>query len=109
MRQEVKVTNELNNEGNPTGGRATALGIDIRFQDGPLGNPPDMLRHNGAFVEGIIEVAKQRLEFFQTASNGKFAHAKNAEAIEHLEAALVALDSRTAERKERGVEGTHQV
>ena len=107
MRQKLDmVDNHMGNDGHPTGGAVSAVGIEIQWQDGPLGNPPDMKKHNGAFVEGVIEAAKRRLQFFQ---EGPFAHPKNQEAIEHLEAALVALDARTAERKERGVEGLHEV
>lgn len=107
MRQALhQVRNSFDENGNPTGGAVSAVGIKIKWQDGPLGNPPDMAKHNGAFVEGVIEAAKQRLMFFQ---GTKFAHDSNAQAIQHLEAALDALDLRTAERKERGVEGKHEV
>lgn len=38
---------------------------------------------------------------------GRFACPENVEALAHLEAALGALDARTASRRARGVEGTH--
>ena len=48
------------------------------------------------------------LAFFQTAADGKFAHPRNAEAMEHLHKAAAALGERTKERIACGVEGTHE-
>jgi hypothetical protein len=59
---------------------------------------------NGAFVEGVIQCALGRLNFYQ---GSKFACETNAEAVKHLELALAALERRTAEREARAVEGTH--
>ena len=59
---------------------------------------------NGAFVEDVINAAMGRLDFYQ---EGKFACAANEEALKHLLAARHALEERTAERLDRGVEGTH--
>ena len=51
-------------------------------------------------------VAKDRLDYYQST---RFASEFNAEAIRHLEAALAALNARTANREARAVEGTHGV
>jgi len=103
---------KIDEDGNPAGGTSKAIGIDIRWQDGPIpktekGEP--MQSPNGAFVEGVIEAAIQRIQFFQTATNGKFACRQNALALTKLEEALHWLDDRTAERIKRNVEGSHQV
>lgn len=104
MRQEVKSTNKLDESGNPTGGFVRGVGIVIDWQDGPLGNPTDMTKHNGAFVEGILQAALDRLYFFQ---NSKFSCRENALAITKIEEALHWMDHRTGNRKARMVEGTH--
>lgn len=61
---------------------------------------------NGAFVEDIIEVAKERLEVYQAT---KFSCKENVEAIEYLSKALEILDKRTKKREFRGVEGRHVI
>lgn len=106
MRQFLKVVNVADENGNPTGGHVKGVGINIKWQEGPLGNPPDLAKHNGAFVEGALEAGLQRLEYFQ---KSRFAHPSNQSAIDHIKAALDALDTRTAERRSRQVEGTHAV
>lgn len=104
MRQEIESSNAVDENNNPTGGTAVGVGISIQWQDGPLGTGPDRKEPNGAFVEGVIQAAISRLEFFQ---GSKFNNGFNAQALEHLNLALAALDARTQERTERGVEGTH--
>lgn len=106
MRQFLKGQNQVDDQGNPTGGYVRGVGINIKWQEGPLGNPPDLSKHNGAFVEGLLEAAYNRLKFFQ---GSKFKHSSNQEAMELVEKALAALDSRTQERKAAGKEGTHAV
>lgn len=93
-------------DGNPAGGSTFGVGFAISWQNGPLGASasPDRLAPNGAFVETLIAAAKDRIDFYQSS---KFNCADNAEAAAHLEAALVALQRRTASRTARGVEGTH--
>ena len=108
MRQPLDHFNATDVAGNPTGGFTAGLGIDIRWQDGPLGRGEAQLEPNGAFVEGVIEAALLRLRFYQTASEGRFACRQNALAITKLEEALFWLDDRTRERETRQVEGTHQ-
>ncbi len=105
MRQDILERHKTDAAGNPTGGSTTGRGIQIFWQDGPLqdsqGHP---LSPNGAFVEGVIEAAKARLEYFQSS---KFANPHNVRAINALKVALAALDERTDERAERGVLGFH--
>lgn len=104
MRQDLEISNQTDENGNPTGGTVVGAGISIQWQDGPLGMGADRTEPNGAFVEGIIQAAISRMEFFQ---DSKFNSGFNAQALEHLKLAMAALDARTAERTERGVEGTH--
>lgn len=107
MKQEIEANNTTDAHGNPTGGTVTATGIDIRWQDGPLGRDGDRQAPNGAFVEGVLAAALQRLEFYQSAHAGKFKCRENALAITKIEEALHWLDHRTKAREARKVEGTH--
>lgn len=56
----------------------------------------------GTTNEAVLEVLIHRMKFL----NEKMPSSFNDDAIAHLEGALAALNARTAERKERGVEGT---
>lgn len=94
-------------QGNPAGGVSCSTGICISWQNGPLGRDNTRRVPNGAFVETALAIAKSRIEFYQTASAGKFACAENAQAIEHINAALAILDQRTKDREARQVEGLH--
>jgi hypothetical protein len=107
MLAKFEAENKIDKNGNPTGGTVVGVGLVISWQDGPLGRGEDRLEPNGAFVETVIAAAKQRIEFYQAASNGKFFCEENAEAISHLNAALDSLNSRTVSREARQVEGTH--
>lgn len=104
MKQEILATHHTDEAGNPTGGTTRATGIAINWQAGPLGRGADRREPNGAFVEGVLQSAADRLEFFQAS---KFACAENAAAIRCINAALSALESRTADREARQVEGAH--
>lgn len=106
MMQEIEAKNEVDENQNPTGGYAKGIGISIEWQDGPLGIGADRKEPNGAFVEGVIQAALQRIEFFQ---GSKFKCRENALAITKLEEALHWLNARTANREKRAVEGTHTV
>ena len=106
-RNELDVTNVVDGDENPTGGLVTGIGLDIAWQTGPLGREP-VSEPNGAFVDDVIEAARQRLEFYQKAAGGKFACRENALAITKLEEALHWLYARRVEREKRGVQGTHQ-
>lgn len=106
--------NVLNSDGNPTGGFVSGVGLDIKWQDGPLGwdseknTYPEGKEPNGAFTEDVILAVLQRLNFFQTASDRKFACRENACAVTHLEEALMWLQRRHDKRVERGVQGEHK-
>lgn len=91
-------------KGNPEGGHTYGNGFAIAWQRGPLGRGESRQPPNGAFVEDVIRAAAKRLEFYQA---GKFACESNARALDHLYEALESLRSRTKEREEREVEGTH--
>lgn len=108
MRVGFCSNNTTNREGNPTGGVVVGTGFIIAWQDGPLGRDGDRQTPNGAFIEDVLSAVLQRLVFYQEANRGKFSCAENAVAIEYIEQALIALDSRTKAREERGVEGTHK-
>lgn len=60
----------------------------------------------GAFVETVLRAALQRIQYY---NEGKFRCRENSLAITHIEEALHWLAARTADREQRGVEGTHQV
>ena len=109
MLQEFTANNFTDEEGLPAGGDAEGLGFSLNWQAGPLGDEGvDRLEPNGAFVETLIAVVLQRIQWYQEVVGGKFACPENAATIGHLEAALKHLDDRTQDRKARGVEGTHQ-
>ena len=105
MMQEIQAVNQMDPNGNPTGGTVTGLGIDIKWQDGPRREGDTWNPANGAFVEGVIAAALQRLEFFQ---KSKFGCRENALAVTKLQEALHWLNARTTDREKHGVEGTHQ-
>lgn len=106
MRQQIvgKHTNDAN--GNPAGGTTTGRGISILWQDGPLAVDGIRREPNGAFVEGVIAAAVDRIQYYQAS---RFKCRENALAITKLEEALHWLDHRTKDREQRGVEGTHAV
>ena len=82
-------------------GRTTAVGIDITWHVGTLGQGL-----NGARVDGVIRAAMAKLEEFQA---GPLRCDENREALAHLTAALACLDARTRERNLRGVLGTESI
>lgn len=106
MNQPIYSEHRTDENGNPAGGTTTGVGIQIEWQDGPLGRGEDRKEPNGAFVEGVIKAAIDRLEFYNA---GQFRCRENSLAITHLEEALHWCKHRTAAREERGVEGTHDV
>lgn len=73
----------------------------VRFQNGPVGEAGV----NGVTNEALLAIVNDRLKGFQS---GAFACEENATAMDHVQAALMALEKRTATRQERGVEGTNQ-
>ena len=109
MLAKFTAKNYVDDGNNPNGGTVEGVGIEITWQQGPLGRGEDRQEPNGAFVETVIAAAKQRIEWYQTVSDRRFACRENALAITKLEEALHWLNHRTAEREAREVEGTHQV
>lgn len=107
-KQGFEAENNLNEDGYPAGGFVKGVGIDINFQNGPLGRDGERIPPNGAFVEDLIEVVIQRIEHYQSAASGKFRCRENAIAITKLEEAGLWLDKRTRDRESRQVEGTHE-
>lgn len=107
MLQKIEGKHNLDEKGNPAGGKTTGRGIEINWQNGPLGRGTERLEPNGAFVEGVIAAAIDRIEHYQTASEGRFKCRENALAITKLEEALLWLQKRTMDREARQVEGTH--
>lgn len=107
MLAQFAAHNITDHAGNPAGGDVKSVGLEIHWQNGPLGRGADRMEPNGAFVETVIAAAKQRIEFYQRVSMGKFACRENALAITKLEEALHWLDHRTQQREARDVEGTH--
>ena len=103
---ECKIENWIDLEDNPSGGFVKGVGLEINWQDGPLGRGETRKEPNGAFVETIISAAIQRLKFFQ---ESKFNCPENQDAIGSLTAALECLELRTKNRENAGIEGTHEV
>ena len=93
-------------DGNPAGGVALGRGIQVQWQDGPLGRGEERQVANGTFVEDLLLIAKQRLLFYQ---DSPFACEANAESIRGIDIALEAQRQRTTDRESRDVEGTHAV
>lgn len=104
MKQPIQETHEKDKDGNPAGGLTIGEGINIRWQNGPLGRGNDRKEPNGAFVEGIISAAIGRLEFYQAS---KFKCRENALTITKLEEAMHWCCARTDRREKAGTEGTH--
>lgn len=94
-------------EGNPAGGFAQGVGFEIVWQNGVTRDADGRLMlQTGAFVEDVVMAVIQRMEFYQ---RGKFASDYNAAALEHLNKALVAMESRRRDRENRGVDGRHEL
>jgi len=70
----------------------------IKFQDGPISEQGK----NGIFIEDLLQICAQRLEAHQQT---EFACPENEKALEHVDLALKALDSRSQKRVAQGVEG----
>lgn len=104
MQQKFVSEHKVDGNNNPAGGTSSATGLMVRWQDGPLRKDGVESEPNGAFVETLIAVAKDRLDFYQ---ESKFSSQYNAEAISFLNQAIASLNKRTADRVNRGVEGTH--
>lgn len=101
--QPITCVNLVDESGRPAGGYVVGTGIDIRWQNGPLGRGEGRSEPNGAFVEGVLRAALQRIEHY---NEGQFRCRENSLAITKIEEALHWLNARTARRKAEGVEGT---
>ncbi len=73
----------------------------ISFQNGPIKENGV----NGAQNEDLLAIVIHRLKGFES---GEFACAENADALQKCQDALLRLEDRTADRKERGVEGKNE-
>lgn len=98
-------------DGNPTGGQTVmqaphpeynAYAISIRWQDGIIGEDGQ----NGAFIEDVLEAARQRLRFFNSMDQTRCR--ENSLAITKIEEALQWLDWRTRQRVIHDVENTYE-
>ena len=100
----------VDENGNPAGGVSSGMGFAISWQNGPLGRIGTGERRgaNGAFVEDVIGAAKDRFEFYQEGSDGKFACEENARCIELLTEIEAICQARTQRRVEAKTEGTHE-
>ena len=105
MLGEYKFENKTDNDKNPTGGWVKGVGLDIKWQDGPLGKGDDRKAPNGAFVETVLDACMKRIQFYQ---DSKFACEENRMAIIKIKEALFWLDSRTKRRTKEGTEGAHE-
>lgn len=108
MQEKFESQNDSDADGNPAGGQVHGRGLEIRWQNGPLGRGEERQEPNGAFVETVIAAAKQRIEYYQKAASGRFACRENAVAITKLDEALLWLNKRTQDREAQGIEGTHE-
>lgn len=76
--------------------------IEINFQNGPIAE----VGTNGLTHEVLLAIVEDRLLGFQS---GAYACRENALALTHIQEAIMWLNKRTADRFERGVEGTHVI
>lgn len=119
MKHNVEEKHETDQNGNPAGGITKGIGIEITWQNGPLGRhaadcgPGSAVcvvgctrrEPDGASVEGVIAAAIGRLKYYQ---GSKFKCDENSKAIRFLEMASDVLDSRTGRREAYRTEGTHE-
>lgn len=75
--------------------------LKVLFQNGPIKEAGV----NGITQEALLAIIEDRLVGFQS---GPYACADNAEALDHIRAAMECLQRRTKARIARGVEGTHE-
>ena len=65
MLAEYQCSNQVDENENPTGGNVSGTGLSIEWQNGPLGRGAERVEPNGAFVETVIDAARQRIQFYQ--------------------------------------------
>lgn len=73
----------------------------ISFQCGPRNDANSV---HGIIDADLLEIVRDRLEGFQ---NGTYASEYNANALKHIEEALLWMNRRVADREQRGVLGTY--
>lgn len=105
MKDEYFSQHWIDGDGNPSGGVSSGTGVCISWQNGPLSVGGLRRGPNGAFVETVLDMVADRIEFYE---QSRFASEYNKKALFHIGAALAALNQRTADREARGVEGTHK-
>lgn len=76
--------------------------LRVEFQRGPRNDPS---ARDGVQDEDLLEIVRDRLRAFE---GGDFACVENYKAFEHIEVALMWLNRRKEDRKDRGVLGTCQ-
>lgn len=94
--------NWTNEDGTHAGGVSTGVGFTISWQRGPLNEAG----RNGAFLLEVLGACQHQLAYYQ---DSKYACAENQEALDHIDGAIAALQSRRTKRQEEGKLGTHQV
>lgn len=91
--------NWTNADNTHAGGVSTGIGYTISWQRGPLNE----VGRNGAFLIEVLQSCLNQVEYFQkTFLPGE----ENEAAIDHLNAAIAALESRRNKRKQAGTLGT---
>jgi hypothetical protein len=65
MEERLYEDHKLDDQGRPAGGFTHGIGITINWQAVPLGRGEGRRSPTGAFVEGVIQAAVGRLQFYQ--------------------------------------------
>lgn len=97
--------NWTDGNGNHQGGQSYGPGFAIAWQRGPMAGALEE-NQNGALVITVLSAVLDQVKYFQ---DSKFACEENALAIEHIQAALNAMNSRKGRRKDESKLGTHDV
>jgi hypothetical protein len=97
----------VDSKGRPEGGTTQGPGFLISWQRGPLKDSASGKENprNGAFVMDLIAAVIQRIEFYQ---RSEFACDENEQALQHLDLARAALQSRIDRRTAEGTQGTYK-
>lgn len=78
--------------------------IEVKWQEGVI----PIYGINGAFVEDVLELARDRINDLNTMEGGKFRCRENALAITHIEEAMNWCVRRRLNRLDEGVQGTYE-
>ena len=90
MKQHLVERHEVDQSGDPAGGSTMGVGIGIKWQNGL--SRGRRKKPDGAVVDGVVQAALGRLQFYQTVNGGKFACREHGIALSHLESALLWLE-----------------